>query len=292
LTAQITLLLQPLSEYLYALPPTAKKDSPRKLPSNPTIQEQNQALHNLISKAGYLSIAIRLSSTIFFFDHANPGDHWEDEEHISVDEEIYNASKTFLERPYEAAVNSLKADYEVLAAQLRATEPGLTLMEEPKTEAGRAIAVQMKAMREDTQKPIPPNYTHRALVKISILPNIRRFKPGGQIDDETNAPLHTRKGFRVREICKAQVLCYFGDKRILSTGERLESLDLHHFVEHKKSIYRRGEAVSSWSKWVAAGATGAVLGAAGLRYLGAEPDFLTDKFPSMNLRNALLGNVW
>ena len=289
LTAQITLLLQPLSEYLYALPPNANKDDPSNTNPNPTIQEQYQVLHDIVSMAGYLSIAIRLSPTIFFFNSASPGDHWQDDDHISVDEEAYSASKAFLEEPYKAAFDIWKADYDVLQTQLKAAEPELRFMEQPKTEAGQALAVRMKAMRDDPTRPMPPGSTHRALVKIGILPNIRRFKPGGQMDDDANEPLHSRTGFRIREMHKAHVLCYFGDERIPERAKQWVSLSLHDFVKYNKARHRGIGVMSSWSKWMAAGATGAVLGAAGLKCLGVEPDFLTDAWPFMNLRDTLLG---
>jgi len=86
LTAQISLLLKPLTDYLYAIPP-------RKGKTLPEFRDQYQALHNLVSTAAYLSICMRLSHTIFQFNDMRPGAGWSDREMHSLEDLLYAQSQ-------------------------------------------------------------------------------------------------------------------------------------------------------------------------------------------------------
>ncbi|KAG4411626.1 hypothetical protein IFR04_015225, partial [Cadophora malorum] len=53
----------------------------------------------------------------------------------------------------------------------------------------------------------PPSRTHRALIKLSVWPVIRRYTPGSAAEDsEPNKPLHEKDGFRIFLIAKAGVV--------------------------------------------------------------------------------------
>lgn len=58
-----------------------------------------------------------------------------------------------------------------------------------------------------------PSRTHRALIKLSVWPVIRRYTPGSLAEDTTtqpHKPLHEKDGFRIFMIAKAGVVAYYG----------------------------------------------------------------------------------
>lgn len=95
LTAQISLMLQPLTGYLYALPPPMGK-------TLPLVTELYQSLHNLVSRAAQLSLTVRLSPTIFHIVDTPPGSVYEPDDVYSLELESYNASKERIVSKYEA----------------------------------------------------------------------------------------------------------------------------------------------------------------------------------------------
>jgi len=127
-------------------------------------------------------------------------------------------------KPSEDAV---RAQYASLTNIAKPPErPQSSEPDDPQLEAQKVLD-QM-----DRDQPIPPTRTHRAMCKISLWPSIRRYKPGGALDDGLPpVPLEQRDGFRIREITKAVVSDYFGES---DRQKRFERERLEDFVKEKR----------------------------------------------------------
>ena len=250
LTEQISLLLQPLSDYLYSLHPKRNK-------TNPNMQDQFQALYSIVETAGYLSLCIKQSPSIPCLVPVTPGNYYDPDDQVAIDRPGYLASRAKVTDAYQTArdarleqasgislgAKDLRDGYrktmneheddrtcdEYLAAHnalnaiLKPVEDALTdrmktLKEAIRTDAdgeGKLAQAELDALQRT--QPTPPLRTHRALWKIAIWPNIRRYKPGGASDDAANKKLEDRDGLRIRKITKAVVVDYFG---VSDLGER------------------------------------------------------------------------
>lgn len=248
LTAKVAILLKPLTFFLYSRPP---KDGS----TNRTVEEQYQALHNIIAIAAYLSICIRLSPTIFYFSNVSPNTPYNEDDQHSVNAECYTKSKEAVTKAYTAAAAAYqqkKNELEQEIARLKAAG---------KSDKSRVVKkAQAKLKRHLVTQPDPPEETHGALTKIGIWPNITRFKPGTQEDDDAATPLEKRRGLRIFEISRSAVMCYFG---VESTKKRAEErVRLGDLVEKK---LKDGKKERGFGKGVALATAAAA--AVGIRYL-------------------------
>lgn len=249
LTARVALLLKPLTFFLYSRPPVDGRP-------NRIIEDQYQALHNIIAIAAYLSICIRLSSTIFYFSSVTPNTPFDPEDQYSVETGAYIRSKEAVVNAYlshRAAYQEKKEELEREIAKLDKGGKGAT------SRAGKKA--QAKLIAHVRTQPHPPGQTHRALTKIGVWPSIRRFKPGTQEDDEDEVPLENRNGFRIFEVSKSAVVCYFGvENRAEGAGAGVR---LATFVENK--MKKHGTKEQGIGKGIILAAAAAAI--AGLPYL-------------------------
>ena len=95
-----------------------------------------------------------------------------------------------------------------------------------------------RAQRQVTalgQGPLLPVQTHRAMVKIGVWPGIRRFKAGSAKEEIEGQRmfLRDRDGFRIYDVSKAAIVCYFGPQ----TRKVGDTVALARFVKEKESLY-------------------------------------------------------
>jgi hypothetical protein len=224
----VALLLKPLTFFLYCRPP---KDGAK----NPRVEDQYQALHNIIALAAYLSLCIRLSPTIFYFSNVSPNTPYEQDEQHSVDAGGYTTSKQAVVTAYRAVA----AAYQKKRAELEREIAKLKAAGNSDTSRGFRKALA-KLNAHIAAQPDPPGQTHEALTKIGVWPNISRFKPGAPEDDDAKTPLESRLGFRILEVSKSAVVCYYGAE---SRAKRAEGrVRLEDFVERKMKRYGKEDA--------------------------------------------------
>jgi hypothetical protein len=196
------------------------------------MQDQYQALHNIVAIAAYLSICIRLSPTIFYFSNVETNTPYDHEGHHSVDADGYQKSAEAIEAAYEVAAAKFRKKREEIEreiAKLRAAGKSDT------SRAVKKVLAKLKAHFE--MQPNPPGVTHEVLTKIAVWPNISRYKPGASGDDEAGIPLAERRGIRIFEVSKSAVVCYAGiENRIKRTQARVK---LTAFVEEKMKKYAK-----------------------------------------------------
>jgi hypothetical protein len=217
LTAQVALLLKPLTDFLYAIPPTKNVTLLR-------VEDQYQALHNIMASAGYISLCIRLSPTIFYYSEVLPGETYSPEDQFSTETPLYSESKDIVTSKYQRA-------FKVWDEKLKDLEAELAPLEEV-GELTSLAKIEEKLEEHAKKRLLPPSRTHRALVKIGIWPNIRRFKPGGLEDEKKAEKLENRDGFRIHDITKSAVVCYFGIDNHVKRAET--RIPLAQFVKEKE----------------------------------------------------------
>ena len=250
LTAKVALLLKPLTFFLYSRPP-------RDGGMNRKIEDQYQALHNIIAISAYLSICIRLSPTIFYFSSVTPNTRYEQDEHHSLDEECYTESREAVVKAYDAEVKVFadkKAELEKAVAKLKAASKNDTSRVYKKAKGKLNAHIETE--------PYPPDSTYELMTKIGVWPNISRYKPGTLEDDETGTPLEERRGFRIFDISKGAAVCYLGTEDRLKRAEQRVALE--DFV--KKKIKKYGKKDRGVGKGVVLAAVAAAA-AAGIPYL-------------------------
>jgi len=198
LTAQVALLFNPLSDFLYRRPPTDGR-------ANPQMADQYQALHNIISTAAYLSICIRLSPTIFYFTALAPNTPYDPADQHSLESLLYTHSKAAVLHSRTVALSLFQNRTSHLTTTLARLQ---TAGHRPTSRIYRRAQAALDSHLRT--QPQPLSRTHRALVKIAIWPAIRRFKPGSSQDERLNIPLETRDGFRIFDVGKAAAVFYYG----------------------------------------------------------------------------------
>lgn len=211
LTEQTIALLKPLTNHLH----------PRGKVNVSLIEDQIQAIHDLISDAAHLSIRMRMSPTIFFWVNATPGTRYNKDDHVNADGDSWRESKHAIrdhhENRHRAYTTQKKA----------AKEKYWRFTNEGQEDTRRAKVALRRLNRIKQQKPVDPSFDHVPMVKIGVWPSIRRFKPGSAADErialKMKVPLAAMRGSREHEICKASVVCYYG-KSTETYGER-ERLD-------------------------------------------------------------------
>ena len=105
----------------------------------------------------------------------------------------------------------------------------------------------------------PPSRTHRALIKLSVWPVIRRYTPGSLAEDsETNKPLHEKDGFRIFLIAKAGVVAYYGREEGGGSGYRRGDEDGYVRLEEWIAMKERQAEERDWKGLVGRGARNAI----------------------------------
>jgi hypothetical protein len=224
LNAQVFLLLEPLTSYLYRLEPQNGKTIPD--PRN-----QYQSLHNLISSAAYLSLAVRMSPTIFFWVDVTPGTFYDRDEQTSLDNISYTRSKQAVTDAYHSARAQWVDRKKVIDDTVTYLENrGLITTRKGTKAKQRQAAIQ-------TQVPRQPPYEYRAMAKIGVWPSIKRFKPGSAEDEKRERdnpcekiPLLMKNGDREYEISWSVVLCYYGKIERKDDGR----VSLEEYVQEKQ----------------------------------------------------------
>ncbi|KAE9368827.1 hypothetical protein N431DRAFT_347167 [Stipitochalara longipes BDJ] len=200
LTAQISLLLKPLTDYLYGM-------QPRLGVPLPNIEDQYQALHNLVSTAAYLSLCIKLSPTIFTLNDVFPGTPYDDKDIYSLEPKIYQESKTAVHADYRMRFSIWDTRRKALEATLDALEKA----GKRETRAGDKAAVDHAKHLQGP--PIYSDRDYRPMCKIGVWPVITRYKPGGDEDDEKgecSRYVKEKDGFRILQMAKGAVVVYLG----------------------------------------------------------------------------------
>ncbi|PBP24219.1 hypothetical protein BUE80_DR004814 [Diplocarpon rosae] len=218
LSAQICLMLQPLTTYLYSLP--LPHDTPL-----PRIADLYQSLHNLVSQAAYLSLCVRVSPTIFQFVDLPPATDWDPDDMHSLDTDAYTIGKASIAAAYHREhfvpwvqkrswaakrVDELEA-IEEGAEGRRPNEDPIPIPPSPSSALARAKS-ELAAI--EAARPPVPSFTHRAQSKISVWPIIRRYKPGSDAEDaELGKPLSEKDGFRIQLVAKGAVVAKYARRR-------------------------------------------------------------------------------
>jgi len=208
--------------------------------------------------AAYLSICIRLSPTIFYFSNVLPNTRYEEEEHHSVDEECYLRSKGAVVEAYNVelrAYDDKKKRLQNRMARLTAACRGDT---------SRAIMnARQKLNAHIRTEPYGPEHRYEPMAKIGVWPNINRFKPGTPEDDDVDTPLDDRRGFRIFEISKSAMVCYFGTEDTEKKAQ--QRVTVEDFVTKKVKKYgQRGNYIG---KGLVLAAVVAAAATAGIPYL-------------------------
>ena len=252
LTAQVSLLFKPLSDYLYSIPPPEGKRTP-------LIWDQYQSLHNIIATAAYLSLCIRLSATIFYFTPLLPNEGYQPEEQHCLEKESFDASRKAVVDEYTVAFNAWNERREWLGQEVRRIQVAGQIDQRRGVKAKADLATHIKS------PPVPIGATHRALCKIGVWPNIRRFKPGSKEEEKNGkVPLEEKTGFRIFEVSKSAGVFYF---ELQDRMEReKERVCLKGFVKGKRGKSGIGNGVVPYV--LALTAAAAVLG--GLGGLGGD----------------------
>jgi hypothetical protein len=155
LCEQIEVLFQPLRDHF-------EESCSEGVAPIPSLEDQFRDLHEIVTAAADLSVKIRLSSTIFYFNSELPGNPFNQENQTNIDQPAYLASKA-------------------------------------------AVAASLEGKRKvDQQGSVSTKYG--PLIKFAVWPSIRRYSPGNGKADGTN------NGYRIYEICKSRVVCYWGPK--------------------------------------------------------------------------------
>lgn len=199
LTAQISMLLKPLTDYLYLMPPRHGRELPR-------IEDQYQSLHNLISRAAYLSLCIRLSPTIFYFNDINPGSVYDDKDHHSLENELYTESRDAVLDAHRVKLAAWQQTITELNNRLTALETA------GRTESRDADAARRALASHQSNQPNFSAMNYRAMAKIGVWPVITRYTPGGEADDDLEGGkyLRDKDGFRILLIGKGAMVAYYG----------------------------------------------------------------------------------
>jgi hypothetical protein len=233
-------MLKPLTDYLYSMPPPKGK-------TLPLASDMYQCLHNLVSRAGYLSLCVRLSPTVFHIVDILPGSVYDPDDVYSLEAETYSVSKERILNAYRHKLSiwqklkdAARAEVEAIAAQGR-----------DQTKANQKLA------RIDSEKPIAPGNVYRALAKIAVWPTVTRFKPGSQEEEDEEATFGVAKklwekdGMRLLQICKGAEVCYYGKA---DKSEKKKRLGKHVREKNKQFGGRGSGSVGKWATGLATAA--------------------------------------
>ncbi|KAG4427531.1 hypothetical protein IFR05_016987, partial [Cadophora sp. M221] len=220
LTAQIALLLSPLTTYLYSLPPPVGTPAP-------LITSLYQSLHNLVSQAAYLSLCVKLTPSIIQMHDLRPGDRWHPDDMHCLDTEAFVDSKRTIGDDWRQERHSIRVRAGKKRVLMEGLEDKLSGEDEGEGEGGREeMEKRYRKVRgecEELERRLaekdsnPPSFTHRALIKLAVWPVIRRYTPGSAEEEKdgkrsggSKKPLREKDGFRIFMIGKGAVLAYCG----------------------------------------------------------------------------------
>jgi hypothetical protein len=213
LTLQITTLMLPLLGVMDKHFPASQ--------ANP-LRSFYQDLHNIVASAGYLSIGIRWSASIFRFALPSPGEVWDlDQEHF--DDTIYKASEAANIRADVAAEKKWKAEQrrrldrqrerEARAGNPTLLDYGEALVASARDQlnaARRRMGSQKDGEDSNNNSSNANDVWHRpsrmGKVQIVLWPMLQRFETVGEIDPEVGAA----DGEKVTTVHKSQVVYYCG----------------------------------------------------------------------------------
>lgn len=99
--------------------------------------------------------------------------------------------------------------------------------------AGKKIVADLAAHL--TLEPRHVALSHRALLKIAVWSNIRRFKPGSKEQEEADTPLEQCIGFRIHAISKSAGVFYYGVEDRAERAKR--KVCLKGFMKEKQTVY-------------------------------------------------------
>ncbi|KAL2165341.1 hypothetical protein VTH06DRAFT_638 [Thermothelomyces fergusii] len=206
LALQITVLLLPLVDLM---------DEHFAASQATSLRSVYQDLHAIVAQAGYLSLGIRWSKTIFHFSSPVPGTVW-DNDQTNADDRLYRASEAANTRADAAAEKQWKSQR---ARQLAARAE----RREAQDRGAGALAalrgfVTGRGPEEGSGGGRDANDVwHRpsrmGKVQIVVWPMLQRFATVGEIDPRTG----TASGESITTISKSRVVYYHG--RVDPTGE-------------------------------------------------------------------------
>ncbi|CAG8978926.1 hypothetical protein HYALB_00011188 [Hymenoscyphus albidus] len=196
-TAQTFLMLQPLFDYLYSLPSTSDWELPPPM-------EFYQGLHDIISDAAYLSLCIRVSPTIFWWEETRPGTLFTAEEHTIVDAVSWQESKNAQLTLHVKDITAWRATKEKALAAVRKK------LAEGKIYSHHGFAKVEQLENIKALRPAFATDAFRAKVKIAVWPAIKRFKEGHWKEEGTSLPAWEKRGMREIPMSTSLVLCYYG----------------------------------------------------------------------------------
>ncbi|KAH6702961.1 hypothetical protein BKA61DRAFT_418565, partial [Leptodontidium sp. MPI-SDFR-AT-0119] len=184
LTAQIALMLSPLTTYLYTLPP------PPSTPA-PLIQDLYQSLHNLVSQAAYLSLCVKLTPSIIQIHNLRPGDRWHPDDMHCLDTEGFVDSKRTVCDDWRQERHNIRVWTEKKRSEMEGLKPPVSAGGGVQGNGGKETRAYRRAKGawEEMNRMLveknasPPSYTHHALIKIAVWPVIRRYTPGSAEED-------------------------------------------------------------------------------------------------------------
>jgi hypothetical protein len=243
LTAQISLLLEPITNWLYSVVQPASKH-------RHSIQDLHQSLHNIVSRAAYLSICIRLSPTIFHFVDVSPGTPYDYDDQHNLNSEIYTKSKEAVLEIHRRNLHrwTIERDDAALSVEAFPTDSDKNSRE------GKRAIEKHNAILDNP--PTPPGRVYRAICKIGVWPIINRYKPGSDEDDKVlEQPLHEKNGQRIVQICKSAIVCYYGREDQRGGYERVR-----HFNRRKRKEFKVKDKSAALKVVKMVGVLGAIAG--------------------------------
>jgi hypothetical protein len=182
---------------MYAIPPPSSA-------SIPNLWDQYQDLHNIISHAAYLSLCIRLSPTIFYFTPLSPGEAFQPDDQHCLETQIFASSKAQVVANYDEALKTWNEEIPRLEQRIMELKTSDSVPQKDVLQAIKDLNGHEK------MNPKHYGYSFRAMAKVCVWPNIRRFKPGSLEEEQANTPQELRTGFRIYEVSKSAAVMYFG----------------------------------------------------------------------------------
>ncbi|KAH8883839.1 hypothetical protein GQ53DRAFT_421488 [Thozetella sp. PMI_491] len=253
LSMQMVALLLPVVKLLDAHLPQSRQNSLRAL---------HQDLHHIVAEAGYLSVGIRWSRSIFRFRTPLPGETNDDREQQHIDEAIYKSSKVMADKQdsflqWRWLKDRAKATKATNTTTEKTGEEPVT--EEPTPNCREPAAIQEHSTAVPTPTPAKkflsrtpgskqkkePFFmapSRMAKVQIVLWPSLQRFSAGGPLGQSNIDPAtSSAEGSYETWLFKAAVVYYLG--RLGSQYELQEAHPaLHEHVSraHWNRLWRRG----------------------------------------------------
>ncbi|CAG8955719.1 hypothetical protein HYFRA_00010985 [Hymenoscyphus fraxineus] len=206
-----------------------------------------QGLHDIISDAAYLSLCIRLSPTIFWWEETRPGTLFTAEEHTNVDAVNWQESKNAQLTLHVKDITSWRTRKEKALSAVRKK------LAEGKIYSHNGFSKVEQLENIKALRPAFATDAFRAKVKIAVWPAIKRFKEGHWKEEGTSLPAWEKRGMREIPMSTSLVLCYYG--RVQHVGEikpytpvsLAEYMGLHPTTAQEKAFVERvNEQLFTW----------------------------------------------